>query len=147
MKKASDGKRPWLWQQGLIVAITLVAVAVVVLLGRQTYQETREMATEQFNQQQLILARSAAAGIEAYFAELVAELSSLTYLPTVQQMTPECLKLMQHAYLGFSPRTSIRLLDSDGVLRYIYPFDGWRGELIGSDHSLTMAHLSATFPV
>jgi len=139
MKKASNGKRSWLWQQVLIVAITPAAVTVVILLGRRTYRETREMATQQFNRQQLILARSAAAGIEAYYRELGEALSSVAKLPGVQQMAPESLQCMQHTYWGFPPRTSIRLLDSHGVLRLIYPFGGWRGELVGRDYNRLVA--------
>ena len=131
---STNGKRPLLWQQVLIVAITLTVVAVAILLGRQTYRETRERATEQFNQQQLILARAAAAGIEAYYKELSDALSSLANLPNIQHMASESLTCIQHTYWGFPPRTSIRLLDSDGILRFIYPFDGWQGELIGRDY-------------
>ena len=137
MKKV-DGdkvKRPLLWVQVLIVAITLVSVAVAVLLGNQTHCEMRKMAIEQFNQQQLILARSAAASLEVYFKELTTELSSLAKLSGIQQMSPECLKYLQHTYWGFPPRTSIRLLDRNGYIRFIYPFDGWRGELIGRSYA------------
>ncbi len=137
MKKLNvhKGKRPLFWLQTLIVAITLITVAVVIFFGSQTFRETKKMSTEQFNQQQLILARSAANSINAYFKELVAELSSLANIPEVQQMTPECLKYMQHSCYGFPPRTSIRRLDSNGVLCMIYPFEGWRGKMYGRDYS------------
>ena len=130
-----SGKRPLLWLQVLIVAITLIAVAVAIFLGSQTFRVTKKMAMEQFNRQQLILACSAADGIDAYLQGIAAELSSLTNLPEVQLMTPECLKYMQHAYYGSPPRTSIRRLDSNGVIRMIYPFEGWRGEVNGRDYS------------
>ena len=93
------------------------------------------MAVDQLNRQQLILARSAANGIDAYLQGIVAELSSLTNLPEVQLMTHECLKYMQHAYYGSPLRTSIRRLDSSGILRMIYPFESWRGEVNGRDYS------------
>ncbi len=137
MKKLNvqNGKRSLFWLQTLIVAITLIVVTVVIFFGSQTFRETKKMSTEQFNQQQLILARSAANSINAYFKELVAELSSIANIPEVQQMTPECLKYMQHSYYGFPTRTSIRRLDSNGVLRMIYPFEGWRGKMYGRDYS------------
>ncbi len=62
----NNTKRPPLWPQVRIAALILTAVAVALLFGRQTYRETRELAAEQFNQQQLILARSAARGIVTY---------------------------------------------------------------------------------
>jgi len=124
-----------LWLQFLIVGVTVGAVVVTLYLGRQTQLETERLAIEQFNQQQLILARSAAASIEVYFRELTGELGSVAQLPEVQQMIPECLISMQHVYAGFPARSSIRRFDKNGILRFIYPFDGWRGELIGRDYS------------
>ena len=135
LERNSYKKRPLLWMQVLTITITLIAVALAILFGSRVHIETREMATEQFNQQQLILAHSAAAGIEAYYQELSGALSALAQLPCIQQITPECLQEMQHTYHGFPLRTSIRLLDSNGILRFIYPFEGWRGELIGRDYS------------
>ncbi|MCD6333974.1 MAG: hypothetical protein J7M27_01405 [Candidatus Latescibacteria bacterium] len=132
---SQNRKRPPLWLQVLIIAITLTALAVAIFLGNQTHREARKMAAEQFNQQQLILARSAATGIEAYYKELRNALSGLTKLPSIQQMSPECLRCIQHVYWGFPPRTSIRLLDSKGFLRFIYPFEGWRKTLIGRNYS------------
>ena len=137
MKAPSDKRRgrPTLWLKSLIVGITLVAVVVVVFLGSKTNRETRKMAIEQFNQYQLSLARSAASGIEAYFKELRAACQSLAKQPSIQRFSTESMQYMQHTYWGFPLRTSIRLLDSDGILRLIYPFDSWRGELIGRDYS------------
>lgn len=126
--------RPPLWPRLLIVSVTAVAVVAVVFLGRHTQHETRQTAIRQFNEQQLVLARSLAAGIEAYHRELSQALASLAKVPAVQQMTPDCLPCIQHTYWGFPSRTSIRLLDETGVLRSIYPFDDWRSELIGKDY-------------
>jgi PAS domain S-box-containing protein len=136
LKKSSvNSKGPPMWLRVSIVVIAFMAVAVVVFLGNQTYRETEKLAVEQFNQQQLILARSAAMGIESFYKDLSASLSSLARLPSIQKMSPECLQYMQHTLWSLPSRTSIRLLDSNGVLCFIYPFDGWRGELIGRDYS------------
>ncbi|MCK4421268.1 PAS domain S-box protein, partial [candidate division WOR-3 bacterium] len=71
----------------------------------------------------------------AYFQELAGDISSLVYLPAVQQIKPECLEYMRYAYFNFPSRTSIRLLDKNGILRFIYPSEDWREELIGKDYS------------
>jgi len=125
----------WLF---LIIVTTSGAIAVVIFLGYQIYSETRKMALEQFNQQQLILARSAAAGIETYFNGFKSELFSLANMPGVEQMGHESLEALQHACSVFPRKTSIRLLDTNGILRLIYPYEGWRKELIGSDYSKEM---------
>lgn len=137
MKKIDKrkGKQPILKLQILIIIISLLLVTIVILLGNKVFRETRKVATDQFNQQQLILARSAATSINVIFKEYATQLSSLAQLPTIQQMTPECLKYMQHTYSDFPPRTSIRRLDQNGILRFIHPFEGWRKELIGRDYN------------
>ncbi|MCK4541620.1 MAG: PAS domain S-box protein [Spirochaetales bacterium] len=125
---------PPLWLKTLIGSITLIAVVVVIFFGSLSYLEKRRIVAEEFNHQQLILARSTAASIETYIRELEEGLLSLAKLPTIQRMSPECLMCMQHTYWGFLPKTSIRLLDRNGLINFIYPFDGWRGELIGRDY-------------
>lgn len=129
-----DIRSPWMRIQVFIVFITAVAVALTAFLGYQTYQASRQAALGQFNEQQLILARSAAAGIETYFSEVRAALVSATKVRSIQLMTPTCLEYMQNMYLGFIPRTSIRRLDENGYLKCIYPSDGWREDLIGRDY-------------
>ena len=101
------------------------------------------MAMEQFNQQQLILARSAASAIETYFNEIGIVLQATAEIPAIQRMTPGCLEYMHHMYNGFLPKTSVRRLDEKGVLRFIYPFDGWRGYLVGGDYSKEAHFLKA----
>ncbi len=123
--------RPSWWIQITIISVTVFAVGVTAFLGMRTYGTTRRTALEQFNQHQLILARSAAAGIETYFSEVKAALVSATQVSVIRHMTENAPEYMQNMYLGFIPRTSIRRLDEEGVLRFIYPSDDWRGDLAG----------------
>ncbi len=132
---ASKRKLPLARRQVFIIAITFIGVATVVSLSELHHNVTKKMAVQQFNQQQLILARSAASAIQANYEELSAALSSLAELPSIQQITSACLGYMQHTYWGLPSRTSLRLLDSRGILRFIYPFEDWRQDLIGRDYS------------
>jgi PAS domain S-box-containing protein len=137
MKKAikNKGKRPPVWVLAVVIAITLATVAVVVFLSSQTYVETRKMAIEQFNQQQLILAHSAAAGIEYFVADIGDDMLALSSFPVVQRMEPGILEQMEILYKGIPPQTSSRRLDKNGILRFIYPNEGWRKDLISQDYS------------
>jgi PAS domain S-box-containing protein len=130
----TDTRRPSWWIQIIIISVTFVAICITAFLGVQTFRASRQTALNQFNENQLILARSAAAGIETYFSEVKASLVSATRVSTIRDMTPECLEYMQNMYLGFIPRTSIRRIDETGVLRFIYPSDDWRGEIIGRNY-------------
>lgn len=53
----NNGKRPSVLLYIIIIAITLTAIAVTIFFGKRNHRETVRLATEQFNQQQLILAR------------------------------------------------------------------------------------------
>ncbi|MBN1380457.1 MAG: PAS domain S-box protein [Deltaproteobacteria bacterium] len=120
---------------GVIIAFTLLAVAITVLFGRRAFYESRLTALDQFNKQQLILARSTANSIETYFTEVSTSLSTAVKLPSIQNMYPDGIEHLQNMYEGFLPRTSIRYLDETGILRFIYPFSDWRQKLINRDYS------------
>jgi len=108
---------------------------VTIFLGKKNHHETIRLATEQFNQQQLILARSAARGIEAFIADVDDDLLSLSNFPVVQRMETGILDRMKVLYQGIPPQTSSRRLDKNGILRFIYPNEGWRKDLTGGDYS------------
>jgi signal transduction histidine kinase/CheY-like chemotaxis protein len=137
MKKAikNKGKRPLVWVLAVVMAITLIVVATALFLSRKTYVEMSKMAIEQFNQQQLILARSAAAGIEYFVADVEDDMLALSNFPVVQRMEPGILERMEVLYKGIPPQTSSRRLDKNAILRFIYPNEGWRKDLIGQDYS------------
>ena len=48
----------------VVVIIALVLVAVILVLGNQSFRATERAAFEEFNQRQLVLAREAAGGIQ-----------------------------------------------------------------------------------
>ena len=134
-KMRKKGKRPSVWLQLTIVTVTLAAIAAVVFLSFRDHRETLQLASTQFNQQQLILARSAATGIETFIAGINDDLLALSVFPVVQRMEPGILERMKALYMGTPPETSSRRLDGNGILRFIYPNEGWRGELVGRDYS------------
>ena len=94
------------------------------------------MAEVEFSQQQLILARSTAGGIEVYFKALISELSAMSSdMHGVMQMASQRGLSLPRTYQCFPCKTSIRILDHNGVMRGIYPFEGWRKKLIGNNYS------------
>ncbi|MBE9547435.1 MAG: cache domain-containing protein, partial [Proteobacteria bacterium] len=131
-----NGKRPPILPHIFIITIiTLTAIAVVIFLGQKNYRKVIWLATEQFNRQQLILARSAAKGIESFIADVDDDMRALSDFPVVQKMEPGILERMEVLYKGIPPKTSSRRLDKKSILRFIYPNEGWRKDLIGKDYS------------
>ena len=91
-----NGKRPSLFLHILIiVTITLAAIAVTIFIEQKAHREITRSATEQFNQQQLILARSAAMGIETFTADVDDDILALSNFLVVQRMKPGILERME----------------------------------------------------
>jgi len=130
-----NGRQPSVWVHILIIGVTLAAIGVTIFFSKKNYSETIQLATEQFNQQQLILARSAAVAIEHFIVDLEDDLLTLSRFPSVQKMESRILERMKNLYLGVPPQTSSRRLDKNGILRFIYPNEGWREDLINQDYS------------
>ena len=129
------GKQPQLWVQVFIIAITLIMVSIVLFFGSRAYNEIMRVTTDQFNQQQLILARSAATGIKYFISDLEDDLTSLSRFPVVRKIGHGCLNQLESMYTKFPIKTSIRRIDKNGILRVIYPDEGWRKKLVGKDYS------------
>ena len=128
-------RRPSILLLVFVIILTLAAIGTTIYLSHKNHNEIARLATEQFNQQQLILARSAAISIEYFIADIEDDLLALSKLPVVQKMEPGILEKMEILFGGIPPQTSSRRLDKDGILRYIYPFEDWRKELVGRDYS------------
>lgn len=127
-------RKPSWWLMGIIITATILAVVITVFLGKRAFHESRLTALDQFNRQQLILARSTANSIETYFTEVSTTLIRAVKLPSIQNMTPDGIEHLKNMYEGFLPRTSIRYIDKNGVLRFIYPSNSWRQKLINQNY-------------
>jgi len=55
----------------VILVICIILICIVASLGFKTHGEVEEIVREQFNEQQLLLARQAALGIEGFADERV----------------------------------------------------------------------------
>jgi signal transduction histidine kinase len=109
-------KGPW-----IIIIIALLLVAVILVLGNQSFQATEKAAFDEFNQRQLVLAREATGGIELYFENLAGDMRALARRPEVQRLDEAPTRQeLQHTFdklqtLGVN---DVGVLDADGALRY-----------------------------
>jgi len=69
----------------LVVLVTALLVAGVLVLGRQQARRMHELAAQEFNAQQLVLARYAAGMLTQNWDFLGRELTSLAYSPALQR--------------------------------------------------------------
>ncbi len=110
-----------------IVVVMLLAVAFI--LGIMSLRRTQEIISDDFQEQQLILARSAARNIEEDLSFLRRELKILAYSPAIQYLeSPAWANRMRVSFdeLARLGVTVIMRLSQDGQVAYILDAAGSR---------------------
>ncbi len=135
-KTNTKNKRPSILLFFLVIILTVIAITTTIYLSNRSHNEIEWLVTEQFTQQQLILARLAAISIENFMHDIEDDVFMLSNLAMVQnmQIKSETLKEMEVLHKKIRYITTLRQLDKDGILRYVYPSD-WRQELVVRDYS------------
>ena len=96
-------------------------MAVILILGYQSFKATEKATLKEFNQRQLVLARESAGGLELYFDALAGDMRALGRILEIQQLDESPTRReMQRTFdklesLGVN---DIGVLDANGVLRY-----------------------------
>ncbi len=104
----------------VILVICIVLICTVASLGFKTHGEVEEIVQEQFNEQQLLLARQAALGIAGFADERVTIIEILARDRSSDEITnlTQCFKTIYEETSGFY---SIEFIDTNGVVVYGYP--------------------------
>jgi len=110
-KANTKDKRPSTLLLILVIILTLIAIATAIYLSNRSHNEIERLVTEQFNQQQLILVRSAAKSIENFMHDIEDDVFILSNVAIVQKIEPEILKKMETLHQKISNITSLRQLE------------------------------------
>jgi sensor domain CHASE-containing protein len=106
----------------VILVICIILICIVASLGLKTHGEVEEIVQEQFNEQQLLLTRQSAAGIESFLEEKTVLIEVLA--ADISDMSPEDMTRrfipFYHKSSGFS---SIGFVNSTGVIVTGYPIE------------------------
>ncbi|MDH3803303.1 MAG: hypothetical protein OEU80_14630, partial [Deltaproteobacteria bacterium] len=109
-------ERPW-----LIAISGVLLVAVILLLGHQSFKATEQATFNEFNRRQLVMARGAVGGIELYFRTLSEAMHAMARMDGVVRFdeitTRHVLALEIHELERLGVK-DIGLLDAHGVLRF-----------------------------
>ena len=100
-----------------IIIISVFFLSVILLSGWQFISKVKEVVTDEFNQQQLVLAQHAAYQIKHHIRSIRKELTLLTLSPSVQYYEKSFLaKRMQIAFSSLREEgiLEVRYLDSTG---------------------------------
>ena len=104
----------------IILAICIILTGIVTFMGIKCHGEVKETVQEQFNEQQLMLARQAALGIEGFADERVTIIEILARDRSGDSITntTQCFKTIYEETRGFY---SIEFIDANGVVVSGYP--------------------------
>jgi two-component system sensor histidine kinase HydH len=104
-----------------IVSITLSLIALLAYLGYNSSKEIERVVSDQFNEQQLILARKVRDTINDHLRLLKTDLSRLNRIPAVIDMEAQCLEEMASSFeqVSLLDVLEIRRLDSAGKTVYV----------------------------
>jgi len=104
----------------IILLICIVLICVVTLLGFKSHGEVEDLVQQQFNEQQLMLARQAALGIEGFADERVTIIEILAQDRSADSVVniTRCFKTIYEETGGFY---SIEFIDANGMVVYGYP--------------------------
>jgi hypothetical protein len=112
---------------GIILAL-LVVLSLIIILGQFFHQSLQEEMANEFNKQQLLLARQVAMNIESFTDNVFKSIRVIAQLPDIDRVdvSPQCRSAVES--ISFSLRNeamvTIRVLDKKGVLLYDSSFPG-----------------------
>jgi DNA-binding NtrC family response regulator len=105
----------------IIAVVALSLVVVILIVGRQSFEATEEVAIKEFNQKQLSIAREISKEIEQYFQSMVWALKAIAHIPGVhrydENSTRQVLSLEIKELQRFGV-SDIGVMDANGILRY-----------------------------
>ena len=117
----------------IVGAITLVLLAAALYLGAATSRQMKAIVREQFNEQQLVLAKTAVQRIDGTLQNAVSDLILLNSLPSIQHSDADSYESLLLATLPVLNRDciiEIRRVDRDGNTL-----------LVANDQGVSVKHL------
>jgi len=107
--------------KSLLVTVTLGVLAIVIFLGWLSAKKVRDTVVENFNQQQLVLARHAASQTEIFFDIIKREMSLLSKHPALTSSDPALLeKLLPVSFSLFADEGLLEIRYFDAVSKHVY---------------------------
>ncbi len=104
----------------LITIVSLILLLFIVLLGVNTHNKIDEIIREQYNEQQLLLAKQISTGIEEFLGEKVSLIESVA-LNEPNSTPDEYLSLFKNMYEGSPGFYAIEFINATGVVVTGYP--------------------------
>lgn len=121
MNTIAKSKRSGLPKRYLFVPFVLAIFLVVFYM---VYHDIKERTIKDFNNEQIMLAKTAAQGISSFFNDFQANLVFMSQLKNISRFSEETKPVMAKFYeIHKGVIAAISRIDSFGVLQYTYPND------------------------
>ncbi len=112
---------------GFVLALIAV-LSLIIILGQFFHQSLQSEMAEQFNKQQLLLAREVAMNIESYTDHVYKTIRAISQLPGIERINGNQRVRSAVESITFSLRNealvTIRVLDRNGIIRYDSAYPG-----------------------
>jgi len=116
----------------LFIILAIVTVTIIAIyINKKSRHELRYMAARQYGIQQLMETKLVVSAIEKYFGRFISDLYFMVNTGQDLSLILSSDELFYKRHKGLQKVTSIRVLDTTGLLTFIYPSEGFRGKLIG----------------
>src|SRR5512139_4050846 len=125
----------------IVVAVSVALCAVILGLGWLSYRSVKEVVTDDFNQQQLVLAKYAARQISHSLAMLRKELRLLGRAPALQYQERLALAgRLEGAFMSVKDdgAVQIRYVAAPGTVVHVYGSPGYRHAVPATDDTLQL---------
>ncbi len=106
----------------------LVVLSLIIVLGQFFHQSLQDEMAEQFNQQQLLLAREVAMNIESFVDHVYKNLKVISQLPQIDRihLQPACKQVAESINFSLQDEAlvTIRVIGKNGILLYDSSYPG-----------------------
>ena len=115
-------------KRSVLIAVVLIMFFAIFYM---VYSDIKKKAVKDFNNEQLILAQTAAQGISSFFSDYQASLKFLSEIPEIIDFKPGSEYLLEHFFRIRSEQIeAVTRIDENGRIIYTYPYNP---DVIGED--------------
>jgi len=109
----------------------IIVLSIIILLGQFFHQSLQEEMAEQFNKQQLLLAREVAANIDDFIQHVYKDIHVISRLPEIDRIhqSPRCRSVAEAINFNIQNEVlvTIRVLNKKGIVLYDSSYPGREG--------------------
>ncbi len=106
----------------------LVVLSLIIILGQFFHQSLQDEMAEQFNKQQLLLAREVALNIESFVDHVYKNIKVISQLPQIDRihLQPACRQVAESINFSLQNEAliTIRVIDKNGILLFDSSYPG-----------------------